>query len=184
MNGGIVGVTERAAPGPRVTNFRPGKSRTHYVGISASNSHLSSMKETALSVLGVNIDLSDLDPSEPANRSSSTRLDETYGSCLSTVFNINPNVPKPELPHKDEGMQYINYFFIISHPYLPILHRPTFIRMVSLRNAECCLMCGTLLTVALPSRLSASIPTNPSSPQPRRLQCYTWFSPSFTSKTP
>jgi len=136
LNGGIIGAAERASPGSRATNFRPGKSSVHYVGISASNSYLSSMKETALSVLGVNIDLSALDPSEPANRSSSTRLDETYGSCLSTVFNINPNVPKPELPHKEEGMQYINYFFMISHPYLPILHRPTFVRMVS-PNAEC-----------------------------------------------
>ena len=88
------------------------------------------MRETALSLLGVNIDLSALDPSEPARPSSTTRLDESFGSCLATIFNANPNEPKVELPAQAEGMQYLQYFFKISHPYLPILHRPTFLRMV------------------------------------------------------
>jgi hypothetical protein len=131
VNGTVAGIMERAIPAPRAVTFRPGKSSTHYLGLSAGNSYLSSMKETALSVLGVNIDLSALDPSEPANRSTASRVDETYGSCLSTIFNVNPNVSKPELPPKDEGMRYIEYFFMISHPYLPILHKPTFIQLVS-----------------------------------------------------
>jgi hypothetical protein len=132
MNGAVSGVVERAAPGLRGPGFRPGKSSTHYLGISASNSYLSSMKETALSVLGVNIDLSALDPNEPASHSTSARVDETYGSCLSTIFNVNPSVSKAELPPKDEGMRYIEYFFMISHPYLPILHKPTFMQLASL----------------------------------------------------
>ncbi|KAA8911846.1 fungal-specific transcription factor domain-containing protein [Sphaerosporella brunnea] len=130
MNGAVTGAMERPIPAPRTATFRPGKSSTHYLGISAGNSYLSSMKETALSVLGVNIDLSALDPSEPANRSTSSRVDETYGSCLATIFNVNPNVSKAELPPRDEGMRYIEYFFMISHPYLPILHKPTFIQLV------------------------------------------------------
>ncbi|KAI5813637.1 fungal-specific transcription factor domain-containing protein [Pyronema omphalodes] len=118
--------TEKAVP--RTTSFRPGDSSTHYLGISG-NTYLSSMKETALNMLGVNIDLTSLDPTESVPSGGSTRLDETYGSCLATIFNINPNIPKPELPPRSEGMNHIHYFLTISHPYLPILHKPTFLDM-------------------------------------------------------
>ncbi|KAF8540519.1 fungal-specific transcription factor domain-containing protein [Trichophaea hybrida] len=127
MNGSV---TPLEKPVPRITSFRPGNPSTHYLGISAGNSYLSSMKEVALSLLGVNIDLSALDPNEPSKQCGSTRLDETYESCLSTIFNLNPNVPKAELPPQAEGMRYVQYFFMISHPYLPILHKPTFRHMV------------------------------------------------------
>jgi len=159
MNGAV---TPLEKPAPRTTSFRPGNPSTHYLGISAGNSYLSSMKETALSLLGVNIDLSVLDPNEPSKHSGSTRLDETYGSCLSTIFNLNPNVPKAELPPQAEGIQYVHYFFMISHPYLPILHKPTFLQMVGWIRLDSYL-------IANYSRLNVYILTSPLSLQLHRL---------------
>ena len=133
VNGGAPAMMEKSASSTgRGASFRPGTANTHYLGMSAGNSYLSSMKAIALSLLGIDIDLSALDPSEPAGHASANQTDESYGSCLSTIFNVNPNVPKAELPPKEDGMQFINYFFIISHPYLPILHIPSFINMVRL----------------------------------------------------
>ncbi|CUS13548.1 unnamed protein product, partial [Tuber aestivum] len=119
---------ERLCQSIRSASFRPGNTGTHYLGISSSSSYLSSIKASALSLLGIDIDLSDLDPSEPSHSPNAT--DESFSSCLSTIFNVNPNVPKMELPLRDEAFQYVDWFFVISHPYLPILHRPTFITML------------------------------------------------------
>lgn len=123
-------VPERLCQSIRSASLRPGNTGTHYLGISSGSSYLSSIKASALSLLGIDIDLSDLDPSEPSHPSNAN--DESFSSCLSTIFNVNPNVPKMELPPRDEAFQYVDWFFIISHPYLPILHRPTFITMVEL----------------------------------------------------
>ncbi|RPB03165.1 hypothetical protein L873DRAFT_1671301 [Choiromyces venosus 120613-1] len=119
---------ERLCQSIRSASFRPGNTGTHYLGISSGSSYLSSIKASALSLLGIDIDLSDLDPSEPNHPASAN--DESFSSCLSTIFNVNPNVPKMELPPRDEAFQYVDWFFLISHPYLPILHRPTFIKML------------------------------------------------------
>ncbi|KAL7268445.1 hypothetical protein RUND412_008932 [Rhizina undulata] len=114
----------------RSGSFRPGNMGAHYLGISSGNSYLSSMKASALSLLGIDIDLSDLDPNEPARRDGVSSNDESYGSCLATIFNVNPNVSKVELPPKEEAMGYVDWFFHVSHPYLPILHKPTFVKML------------------------------------------------------
>ncbi|KAH0613746.1 uncharacterized protein H6S33_005632 [Morchella sextelata] len=112
----------------RTASFRPGSTSSHYLGISSGSSYLSSIKASALSLLGIDIDLSDLDPNEPNHPSNAN--DETFSSCLSTIFNVNPNVPKVELPPKEKAYEYVNWFFAVSHPYLPILHQPTFMKML------------------------------------------------------
>lgn len=119
---------ERLCNTIRSASFRPGNTGSHYLGISSGSSYLSSIKASALSLLGIDIDLSDLDPSEPSHPSNAN--DESFSSCLSTIFNVNPNVPKVELPPKDEAYKYLTWFFTVSHPYLPILHQPTFLKMV------------------------------------------------------
>lgn len=112
----------------RSANFRPGHIGSHYLGISSGSSYLSSIKASALSLLGIDIDLSDLDPTEPVHPSNAN--DESFSSCLSTIFNVNPNVPKVELPPLEEAHKYVTWFFTVSHPYLPILHQQTFTKMV------------------------------------------------------
>lgn len=112
------------------SSFRQGYTGTHYLGISSGNSYLSSMKDTALKLLGIDIDLSLLDPSEPNNRTAADdALDADGGSSLSCMFNISSPPPAP-LPEKEEGIRLIDYYFMISHPYLPILHKPTFMKLV------------------------------------------------------
>jgi hypothetical protein len=180
MNGGGPAMMEKSLSSTgRGASFRPGTANTHYLGMSAGNSYLSSMKAIALSLLGIDIDLSALDPSEPAGHASANQTDESYGSCLSTIFNVNPNVPKAELPPKEEGMQYINYFFIISHPYLPILHIPSFINMVRLTNRKTT-MSWSLTEVRRPSVYTAIRTLNLQLPNS---YSYIWSLLSFISRT-
>lgn len=121
---------DRLCSSIRSANFRPGHIGSHYLGISSGSSYLSSIKASALSLLGIDIDLSDLDPTEPSHPSNAN--DESFSSCLSTIFNVNPDVPKVELPPIDEAQKYLKWFFTVSHPYLPILHQQTFSKMVIL----------------------------------------------------
>lgn len=111
------------------SSFRPGNLGTHYLGMSSGNSYLSSMKDKALKLLGIEIDLSLLDPSEPNNRSDATQPDGDDITTLSTMFNIT-GTSVASLPEKDEGLRLIEYYFMISHPYLPILHKPSFMKFV------------------------------------------------------
>lgn len=127
-------VPERLCNSIRSANFRPGNIGSHYLGISSGSSYLSSIKASALSLLGIDIDLSDLDPTEPSHPSNAN--DESFSSCLSTIFNVNPNVPKVELPPLEEAQKYTTWFFTVSHPYLPILHQQTFTKMVILNTSN------------------------------------------------
>lgn len=126
--------SDRLCSSIRSASFRPGHIGSHYLGISSGSSYLSSIKASALSLLGIDIDLSDLDPSEPAHPTNAN--DESFSSCLSTIFNVNPNVPKVELPPLEEAHKYVNWFFTVSHPYLPILHQQTFKKMVILNTSN------------------------------------------------
>jgi hypothetical protein len=115
--------------------FRAGCHGDNYLGISSGSSYLSSIKGTALSVLGMEIDIADFtspDLDEPF--SPPTGLDvynKSYGSFLQSAFNVIPNMTKTELPARHNGLTYAEWYFRVINPYVPILHKPTFMTMVS-----------------------------------------------------
>lgn len=119
----------------RPAAFKAGNSSNLYLGLSAGNAHLNNMRETALSVLGFVIDLTDLDPSEP----DGDYQDSTYGmvsgisyeSYMRSVFGQNRHSqPSPTLPDRAEMAKVADWFWKYSYPYLPLLHRPTFVKEV------------------------------------------------------
>ncbi|KAI5787658.1 fungal-specific transcription factor domain-containing protein [Peziza echinospora] len=120
----------RAGDDPeRLRSSRTGVSTgAYYLGLSSGASTLNSIKDSALSVLGIEIDLSDVDPSEEDGPDG---LAESYSRFLSSMFNTNPNTPQNlSLPPKAEFIGMVEWFFSYSFPYLPVLHRPTFIPQV------------------------------------------------------
>jgi len=112
----------------KARGFRAG---CYYLGSSSGASTLHSMRDTALSVLGVEIDLSDVDPADINHPGEENGIGESYASCLSSMFGVNPKVPQDlELPSKAECMGCAEWFFAFSYSYLPIVHRQSFMKQV------------------------------------------------------
>ena len=114
--------------------FRAGCNGDNYLGVSSGNSYLSSIKGTALSVLGMEIDIADFsstDMDEPESSVFEPELyNKSYQSFLQTALNVNPKIEKIDLPPRNEGLTYAQWYFRALNPYLPILHKPTFMNTV------------------------------------------------------
>lgn len=82
-----------------------------------------------LSILGMNINdvitsTSDAEVSAP--------FDKSYQSFLQTAHGVNPKLEKPALPERDDGLTYAQWYFKVIGPYLPVLHKASFMQLVSL----------------------------------------------------
>lgn len=120
----------------RLPEFRCGLAGNNYLGVSSGNSLLSSIRGTALNVFGMEIDLadymsSDLDEPDPSNFLSKALYNKSYHAFVQTAFSAIPKLEKVELPPRNEGLIYAQWYFRVINPYLPILHKPTFISLVS-----------------------------------------------------
>ena len=102
--------------------------------MSPGNSNLSPIKGTALSILGMEIDIADFespDIDEPDAPSFHSQLyNKSYQAFLQSALNINPRLDKVELPEREKGITYAEWYFRVINPYMPLLHKPTFMRMV------------------------------------------------------
>jgi hypothetical protein len=114
--------------------FRTGCTGDNYLGVSSGNSNLSSIKGTALSILGMEIDIADFDSvdmDEPDPSVFHPQLyNKSYQAFLQSALNINPRIEKVELPSREEGMTYAQWYFRVINPYVPLLHKPTFFKLV------------------------------------------------------
>jgi TolA-binding protein len=114
--------------------FRAEFSDDKYLGVSPGNSNLTSIKGTALSILGMKIDIADfdsLDMDEPDSAVFHPQLyNKSYQAFLQSALNINPRIEKVELPSRDDGFTYADWYFRVLNPYLPLLHKGTFFKLV------------------------------------------------------
>ena len=120
----------------RLPEFRGGLAGNNYLGVSSGNSLLSSIRGTALNVFGMEIDLadymsSDLDEPDPSNFLAKALHNKSYHAFVQSAFSAISKLEKVELPLRNEGLIYAQWYFRVINPYLPILHKPTFISLVS-----------------------------------------------------
>lgn len=116
----------------KIRGFRSGG---YYLGLSSGASTIHSMRDSALSVLGIEIDLSDVDPTDTSHPNIEDGIGESYASCLASIFNANPRAPQNlELPSRADCMECAEWFFIFSYSYLPVVHRQTFMKQVRRYN--------------------------------------------------
>lgn len=100
----------------------------NYLGVSSTDSALSPMKGTSLSLFGFQIDLADFIPPEVDESSSF----DSYQSFVAFAFRKNPKSEKVDLPASCEECEtYAKWFFRSINPYTPILHKPDFMKLVS-----------------------------------------------------
>lgn len=114
--------------------YRTGCMGDNYLGVSSSGPQLSAIKGTALSILGMEIDIADFrstDMDEPDSSVFHPQLyNKSYQSFLQSSWNVNLRIEKVELPSRSEGITYAQWYFRVINPYCPLLHRGTFMRLV------------------------------------------------------
>lgn len=115
--------------------LRTGFSGEHHLGIASSNSQLTAIRGTALSILGMEIDIADFtseDMDEPISITHTPLYNKSYQAFLQSTLNVNPKIAKVELPGREEGLTYARWYFRVLNPFLPILHGPVFMTVVCL----------------------------------------------------
>ena len=115
--------------------LRPGVTGDTFLGVASGNAKISAINGTALSILGMEIDIADFklpDQDEPDTSIFNPRLyNKSYQAMIQSIFNVNERIEDLPLPPRQEGLTYAEWYFRTFHPYGPMLHKPTFMRMVS-----------------------------------------------------
>lgn len=126
--------TPRTKPGfPRsLLESRP---EDAHLGVAGDSAPLSSIKGTQLSILGMTVDLAsfeapDMDEPPPDGQLPTPLYNKSSQAFLQSIMNVNPPV-EPRMPTRHDVFTYVDYYFLALSPFLPILHKPTFMPIVS-----------------------------------------------------
>jgi hypothetical protein len=97
---------------------------------------LSSIKGTKLSILGTVIDIAsfespDTDEPPPETPIGSPLYNKSVMAFLQSILRVNPPPEHIELPPKPDAFTYAEWYFLAVSPFLPVLHKPSFFRLVS-----------------------------------------------------
>ena len=116
---------------------RKGLYGNNYFGITSGNSLLSSVRGTSMNILGMEIDLTDYlssDVDEPdLSYADQPVYNKSYRAFVQTAFGAGPKLRKVELPSRSEGMQFAEIFLRITIPFVPVVHKPTYMKLVRRR---------------------------------------------------
>lgn len=99
-----------------------------YGGVLSANSYLSHIKGTSLSVFGMEVDLADyISDEEDAPMS--------YAAMMTSITSAAPNMTPPEKARLPENLAecqtLANTYLVVLNPWMPALHKPDFLRLVS-----------------------------------------------------
>lgn len=107
-----------------------------YLGVSSDSALLSSIKGTTLSILGTTIDIAsfdapDIDEPPPGTPAMSPLYNKSVMAFLQSILNVNPPLENVELPSKQDAFTYSEWYFLMISPFLPILHKPSFLQLLT-----------------------------------------------------
>lgn len=98
------------------------------------NGPLSSVRGTSLSILGTTIDTTAFespDTDEPPEGVEIVPLyNKSVQAYLQSTMRVNPPVQIP-LPSREDAFNYCEWYFMTVARFLPILHKPSFMTLVS-----------------------------------------------------
>ncbi|KAK0657987.1 hypothetical protein B0T16DRAFT_70927 [Cercophora newfieldiana] len=108
----------------------------NYLGIASDSAPLSSIKGTTLSILGTTIDITsfdapDMDEPPPGTPIGSPLYNKSVMAFLQSVLNINPHLDNVDLPSRPDAFTYSEWYFVTISPFLPILHKPSFLQLLT-----------------------------------------------------
>jgi hypothetical protein len=107
-----------------------------YLGVTSDNALLSSIKGTTLSILGMTVDIMsfdapDMDEPPPGTPIGSPMYNKSVMAFHQSTLNINPPLGNVELPSRQDAFTYSEWYFLMVHPFLPMMHKPSFVNLVS-----------------------------------------------------
>lgn len=115
----------------------PGASRPigSHLGVLKDSSPLSCINGTHLSILGTTIDITSFDDPDmdgpPAGTSKAAPLhNKSLQSFYNSTAKVNPPLDAP-LPSRDEAFSYSEWFFVMVGAFVPVLHKPSYLKMVT-----------------------------------------------------
>jgi hypothetical protein len=116
-------------------SFRSACPGDNYLGVSTSVVNLSSIRGTVLTILGMEIDIADFksdDMDEPEKTVPHQNLyNKSYQAFLQSTLNTNEKLVDVPLPERREGLTYADWFFRVINPFIPILHKATFMQLLT-----------------------------------------------------
>lgn len=97
-------------------------------------------KGTDLSVLGFNLDVSafndiDFDQILAGMDSQGSLYNKSLDSCMRSIMNVNTALGQPHLPIRGDVMAFVEWYFAMIYPFNPILHKPSFMNLVSFHSS-------------------------------------------------
>ncbi|KAI6313523.1 hypothetical protein MCOR23_006634 [Pyricularia oryzae] len=101
-------------------------------GVGSDFAPLSSIKGTKLSILGTTVDVTSfLAPDmDDLPTSGAPLYNRSAQAFIQSAYRLNPPLPA-ELPPRSEAFEYAEWYFIICHPFSPILHKPSFMTLLT-----------------------------------------------------
>ncbi|KAK0732355.1 hypothetical protein B0T21DRAFT_313402 [Apiosordaria backusii] len=107
-----------------------------HLGVSSDKEPLSSIKGTTLSILGTTLDITasfegpDMDEPPPGTSFGSPLYNKSVQAFFQTALNIHPAPANVELPSRHDAFTYAEWYFLTLSPFLPILHKPSFLHLL------------------------------------------------------
>lgn len=102
----------------------------------AQGAPLCSINGTQLSILGTTIDITsfnapDVDGPPPGVPNNTPLYNKSLQSFVNSVSKVNPPL-EIHFPAREEAFSYSEWFFVMLGPFMPVLHKPTYLRLVML----------------------------------------------------
>jgi len=129
------GLEKTSRPASAIVHRYESRPTDSYLGVSADLAPLSSIKGTTLSILGTTIDIAsfdapDMDEPPPGTPIGSPLYNKSVMAFLQSVLNVNPRLESVDLPSRQDAFTYAEWYFLMVSPFLPILHKPSFLELV------------------------------------------------------
>ncbi|OIW23770.1 hypothetical protein CONLIGDRAFT_637011 [Coniochaeta ligniaria NRRL 30616] len=107
-----------------------------YLGVLMDSAPLSSIKGTKLSILGTTIDITsfdapDMDEPVPGTPIGSPLYNKSLMAFLQSTLGVNPKLDDVDLPSKHDAFTYSEWYFLMIHPFMPVLHKPSFLKLLT-----------------------------------------------------
>lgn len=131
------------SPAPSGAKFLPNLPRSQWesrpdqshLGVGPDDAPLSSMKGTKLTILGTTIETTGFNAPDvdepPSDVSESTPIyNKSIQAFLRSTMGINPPL-SVEMPSRENAFMYAEWYFLSVAAFLPVLHKPSFLRLVS-----------------------------------------------------
>ncbi|KAH8681821.1 fungal-specific transcription factor domain-containing protein [Xylariales sp. PMI_506] len=106
-----------------------------HLGVGTDRAPLSSIKGTTLSILGSTIDIRsvdapDMDEPAPGAQARSPLYNKSMQAMMQSCTNVNPQL-HVEYPPRADAFIYAEWYFLMIYPFLPVLHKPTFMTLLT-----------------------------------------------------